>query len=166
MVMIPRNHRYLIPLNANATTTRFYPETLTEVPESIVAPNTPRLVAPRGRVCGVRMRLVTEAGAATTIRLQMYTEVAGSLADDFLVYDTGVLTDGVDGITLAASATLAFWIDNLPDGTGWWGNGAVHDENGLQSANARENYLKLVLTQEAAAGANMWAVSFDTLEMA
>jgi hypothetical protein len=163
-MQIPRKNGFIIEINGNATTTRYYPEDGI-VPESLgFGANPKRIGAPKGRLTGVRMRLATEAGAAASVRLQVYQEVNGQLTDDHLVYDSGVLTDGVDGIVLAASATTAFWLDSLAADQGVFGPGAFNNASGVAVPNSREGFLAFVLTQVGAAGLNQYAVAFDTLE--
>ncbi len=76
--------------------------------------------APRGRLTAVRLFYLATGSAAvlTDIRVKIVVEHGQSTGDErYLVYDTGVLTDGVDGIDLAEDDLEAFWSDVLENPT-------------------------------------------------
>jgi hypothetical protein len=73
--------------------------------------------SPNGQLRGVKILFPAfQSSVLDTLRLRILLEVGeGTPASDaFLLYDTGVLEDGVD-VELDGSNTVAIWLDNLGD---------------------------------------------------
>lgn len=167
MLPIPRTHGLTFAFNsASSVQTTVFPVNgdLTGLSASI-----------RGQLRAVRMRFPdNQSWTLTSVRLRilLYSPTSPTpQSDDLLIYDTGLIEDGVipDGGTqaydLSGNNFDAFWIDSMGDDGPMFGAGTF-----LVDANATQaqlpGLLRFELSIEASGGANEdeLVVMFDVLE--
>lgn len=169
MKQIPRTHLITFGFNsASSLQVAVFP----------VTPDlTGQMASIRGRLHAVRMRFPDfQSWTLDSVRLRilLYNPLSATpQSDDLLIYDTGLIEDGVipDGgdepYDLSGSNFDSFWIDSLGDQGPIFGSGTyLADTSATQVV--LPSMLKFELTIEASGGANedTLIVAFDVMEHA
>lgn len=119
MTIIPRSLQYEFTFNADSdSTAQWFPAVL---PPHLGGDPAP-LMGIRGRIRAIKMLFAaSQSRTLETVRLRIVKEVGqpNPSSDLYLLYDSGVLDDGVVptggtvAISLTGSNSTAFWIDHM-----------------------------------------------------